>query len=341
MNEKTDDIILAFESSADETSAAVVKNGNTILSNVVATQIASHQRFGGIVPEVASRHHLEWINRVTEEALTKAGINDPERQLSAVAATYGPGLVGSLLVGLMAGKTFAMVHHLPFIAVNHLAGHISAANFVKATVYPALAIMVSGGHTELLWMEKENTFQIIGTTLDDAAGEAFDKVGRILGLKYPAGKEIQEMAGHGKAVIKFPIAHTEDDFDFSFSGLKSSVLNYVHHHEQVSEEFNRNDVAASFQKAVVEAITKKSRLAIEKFQPKQLLLGGGVAANLALRTAFENLSKEYKIELTEAPIKLSGDNAAMIGAAAYLNYKQRLFAPLDLNVDPSLNFARM
>ncbi|VDK14640.1 tRNA N6-adenosine threonylcarbamoyltransferase {ECO:0000255/HAMAP-Rule:MF_01445} [Oenococcus sicerae] len=341
MTDSHDNLILAFESSADETSASVVKNGHIILSNIVATQIASHQRFGGIVPEVASRHHLEWIDRVTQEALMQAHITDPETQLSAVAATFGPGLVGSLLIGLMAGKTFAMVHNLPFIGVNHLAGHISAANFVKATVYPAIAIMVSGGHTELVWMAKENVFQIIGTTLDDAAGEAFDKVGRILGLKYPAGKEMQEMAQKGHADIHFPIAHTEADFDFSFSGLKSAVLNYVHHEKQLDRTINKNDVAASFQKAVIEAIIEKVTLAIEKFQPQQLLLGGGVAANLALRCAVEDLAMKYQLVLTEAPIELSGDNAAMIGAAAFLAYKQKHFSGLDLNVDPSLNFTRM
>ncbi|MCV3296686.1 tRNA (adenosine(37)-N6)-threonylcarbamoyltransferase complex transferase subunit TsaD [Oenococcus kitaharae] len=341
MTAKQDNLILAFESSADETSAAVVKNGHEILSNIVATQIASHQRFGGIVPEVASRHHLEWINRVTKEALQEASITNPAAQLSAVAATYGPGLVGSLLIGLMAGKTFAMVHGLPFIAVNHLAGHISAANFVQPTSYPAMAVMVSGGHTELLWMAKENSFQIIGTTLDDAAGEAFDKVGRILGLNYPAGKEMQEMAAKGQANIHFPIAHTENTFDFSFSGLKSSVLNYVHHADQLSEQINKNDVAASFQKAVVEAIIEKTEAAIQVFQPVQLLLGGGVAANLALRTAIEHLAQTYHLKLTEAPISLAGDNAAMIGAAAYLNFKAGRFSGLDLNTDPSLNFSRM
>ncbi|WP_439426218.1 tRNA (adenosine(37)-N6)-threonylcarbamoyltransferase complex transferase subunit TsaD [Oenococcus alcoholitolerans] len=340
-NSKKDIYILAFESSADETSAAVVKNGNKILSNVVATQIASHQRFGGIVPEVASRHHLEWINRVADQALKQAGITDPKAQLDAVAATYGPGLVGSLLVGLMAGKTFAAVYDLPFIGVNHLAGHISAANFVKATVYPALAVMVSGGHTELVWMKKKNSFEIIGTTLDDAAGEAFDKVGRIMGLQYPAGKDIQDMAAKGKENIDLPIAHTDNDFDFSFSGLKSAVLNYVHHHQQVDQEYDRNDLAASFQKAVVKAIYDKTKLAIEEFSPKQLLLGGGVAANIALRRSMEKLAKEYGLDLTEAPIELSGDNAAMIGAAAYLNFQDGIFSDLSLNAEPSLNFPVM
>ena len=332
-------LILAFESSADETSASVIKNGNKILSNVVATQIASHQRFGGIVPEVASRHHLEWINKVLNQALSEANVKDPQKELSAVAATYGPGLVGSLLVGLMAGKTFAMIYNLPFIGVNHLAGHISCANFVKSTRYPALAIMVSGGHTELVWMERENSFKIIGATLDDAVGEAFDKVGRVLGLNYPAGKEIQEMAKKGKPKIPFPIAHTDNYFNFSFSGLKSSVINYIHHHKQINKPINKFDIAASFQKAAVSAIIERSEKAIKKFHPRQIILGGGVAANLLLRKELRALSKKNNLELIESPISLSGDNAAMIGAAAYLNFKDKKFSSLSLNADPSLNFS--
>ncbi|MDR2660886.1 MAG: tRNA (adenosine(37)-N6)-threonylcarbamoyltransferase complex transferase subunit TsaD [Lactobacillaceae bacterium] len=336
--EKENNLIVAFESSADETSVAVVKNGNEVLSNIVATQINSHQRFGGIVPEVASRHHLEWINKVLELALKKANIDDPKKQITAVGATYGPGLVGSLLVGLMAGKTFAMVNDLPFIGVNHLAGHILAANFNKKIIYPALALMVSGGHTELVLMPSENKFEVIGETLDDAAGEAFDKIGRVMGLKYPAGKEIQELAKQGNNNISFPIAHTQGEFDFSFSGLKSAVINYLHKAEQKNESINKNDLLSSFQQAVIDALIEKTDLALSKFKVKMLLVGGGVAANELLRNSILNIANKYDVELNLVPMQFAGDNAAMIGAAAYVNFKHNEFSNLKLDTNPSLDF---
>lgn len=338
MERKKNITILAFESSADETSVAVVKNGNEVLANVVATQINSHQRFGGIVPEVASRHHLEWINTVLDEALKKANITDPAKQIDAVAATFGPGLVGSLLVGLMAGKTFAQIYDLPFIGVNHLSGHISAANFNMPIEYPALSLMVSGGHTELVLMEKENDFQIIGETLDDAAGEAFDKIGRVMGLKYPAGKEIQELAKLGENNIDFPIAHTEGEMDFSFSGLKSAVINYLYKAEQQKTEINKNDVLASFQSAVVNALIQKTKIAVSEYDVKQIILAGGVAANQLLRTEIEKLATEYNLNFNLVPLNYTGDNAAMIGAAAYLEYKSGNFSDLSLDTKPNLDF---
>lgn len=236
--EKNQNLILAFESSCDETSVAVIENGNKILSNIVATQIKSHKRFGGVVPEVASRHHIEQITLCIADALEEAGVTYDD--LDAVAVTYGPGLVGSLLVGVTAAKMIAFAHDLPLIPVNHMAGHIYAANFAGEIKFPALALLVSGGHTELVYLAGPNDFKIIGETRDDAAGEAYDKVGRVLGLAYPAGKEIDELAHKGKDTFAFPRAmEKEDNYDFSFSGLKSAFINTVHHADQVKEPWIR------------------------------------------------------------------------------------------------------
>ena len=330
--------IIAFESSADETSVAVVEDGHIVLSNSVATQINSHQRFGGIVPEVASRHHIEWITRVLDDALKQAQVTPSE--LDAVAVTYGPGLVGSLLVGLMGAKTFALAHDLPIIPVNHLAGHISAANFNQPIIYPAMALMVSGGHTELVLMKTENKFEVLGETRDDAAGESFDKVGRLLKLPYPAGKTIDEMAHRGKATIKFPTAMAhEDNYDFSFSGLKSAVINYVHHAEQKQETINQDDLATSFQNAVVDALIGRTERALRHYPVKSFVLAGGVAANSQLREALTTLLNDFNDTVfIPVPVVYTGDNAAMIGAAGYWNYKQNIYADLDLNTDAGLDF---
>ncbi|MFC4761090.1 tRNA (adenosine(37)-N6)-threonylcarbamoyltransferase complex transferase subunit TsaD [Fructobacillus durionis] len=330
--------LIAFESSADETSVAVVKDGKEVLSNAVATQINSHQRFGGIVPEVASRHHLEWITKTLDIAMDESGLQ-PE-DIDGVAVTYGPGLVGSLLVGLMGAKTFAMAHNLPIIPVNHLAGHIAAANFNKPIEYPAIALMVSGGHTELVLMTEENSFEILGETYDDAAGESYDKVGRLMGLNYPAGKAIDELAAQGQVTIDFPqaMAH-EAGYDFSFSGLKSAVINQVHNAEQRGEEINKADLAASFQAAVIKALIERTRRALTDFPVKSLVLAGGVAANSGLRAALTELIQEFpETGFIPVPKQYTGDNAAMIGAAGYWNYKDGIFADLDLNTHPGLDF---
>lgn len=330
--------LIAFESSADETSVAVVKDGKEVLSNAVATQINSHQRFGGIVPEVASRHHLEWITKTLDIAMDESGLK-PE-DIDGVAVTYGPGLVGSLLVGLMGAKTFAMAHNLPIIPVNHLAGHIAAANFNKPIEYPAIALMVSGGHTELVLMTEENSFEILGETYDDAAGESYDKVGRLMGLNYPAGKAIDELAAQGKVTIDFPqaMAH-EAGYDFSFSGLKSAVINQVHNAEQRGEEIDKADLAASFQAAVIKALIERTRRALTDFPVKSLVLAGGVAANSGLRAALTDLIQEFpETDFIPVPKQYTGDNAAMIGAAGYWNYKDGIFADLDLNTHPGLDF---
>ena len=272
------ELILAIESSCDETSVAVIKNGDTILSNIVASQIKSHQRFGGVVPEVASRHHVEQITLCLEEALKQAEVT-PE-DLSAVAVTYGPGLVGALLIGLSAAKAFAWAHGLPLLPVNHMAGHIYAARFVKPLTFPLLALLVSGGHTELVYMTEDGSFEIIGETRDDAAGEAYDKVGRVLGLSYPSGKEIDRLAHLGEDTYHFPRAMIhEDNFDFSFSGLKSAFINFVHNAQQRGETLDEANLAASFQASVVEVLVTKTIRACKTYPVNQLIVAGGVAAN--------------------------------------------------------------
>lgn len=340
MAERT--LILAFETSCDETSVAVVENGTKILSNVVATQIDSHQRFGGVVPEVASRHHIEWITRCVDQALDESGVGYDD--IAAVAVTYGPGLVGSLLVGVTAAKVIAWAHHLPLVPVNHMAGHLYAARYVGEFMYPQMALLVSGGHTELVYMPKEHEYEIIGETRDDAAGEAYDKIGRVLGVNYPAGKTIDEWAAKGHDTFKFPRAmEKEANYDFSFSGLKSAFINTVHNADQRGEQLDKYDLAASFQQSVVDVLAEKTMRALDRYPVKQLILAGGVAANHGLRTRLDHDMAKYhpEVGMLQAPLKLCGDNAAMIGAAGYINYRNGDRAGWDLNAVPSLMFKRM
>lgn len=337
MNET--ELILAIESSCDETSVAVIENGEKILSNIVASQINSHKRFGGVVPEVASRHHVEQITICIEEALAEANIRTED--LTAVAVTYGPGLVGALLIGLSAAKAFAWANELPLLPINHMAGHIYAARLVQPLEFPLMALLVSGGHTELVYMAENGSFKIIGETRDDAAGEAYDKVGRVLGLNYPSGKEIDELAHHGQDTYNFPRAMIkEDNFDFSFSGLKSAFINLTHNVEQREEQLDRNDLAASFQASVVEVLVTKTIKACKAYPVKQLIVAGGVAANRGLREAMtEAIEKELpEMTLIVPPLRLCGDNAAMIGAAAHVELQKKHFANMALNADPSLAF---
>lgn len=332
-------LILAIESSCDETSVAVVEDGRKILANIVASQVKSHQRFGGVVPEVASRHHVEEITMCIEEALIEAEVEPDD--LSGVGVTYGPGLVGALLIGISAAKTFAWAHDLPLIPVNHMAGHIYAANFVEPLQFPLMALLVSGGHTELVYMKETGSFDIVGETRDDAAGEAYDKVGRVLGLSYPSGKEIDELAHQGQDTYHFPRAMIkEDNYDFSFSGLKSSFINTVHNAEQREEQLSTKDLAASFQASVIDVLTEKTIRACKEYPIKQLVMAGGVAANQGLR---ERLTKEVTKELPGVtfivpPLRLCGDNAAMIGAAAFIEAEKGHLADYHLNADPSLTF---
>ncbi|MCD2257505.1 tRNA (adenosine(37)-N6)-threonylcarbamoyltransferase complex transferase subunit TsaD [Agrilactobacillus fermenti] len=337
----TNELILAIESSCDETSVAVVRDGQTILSNIIATQINSHKRFGGVVPEVASRHHVEAILVAAQDALDEAQVTYDD--LQAVAVTVGPGLVGALLIGISAAKAISFAHSLPLIPVNHMAGHIYAARLVHELTYPLMALLVSGGHTELVYLRAPGEFEIIGDTRDDAAGEAYDKIGRVLGVPYPAGKTIDAMAHEGKDTFDFPRAMLqEDNLDFSFSGLKSAFINTVHHAEQKQEALLKNDLAASFQASVIDVLVGKTIKALQQYPVKQLVVAGGVAANQGLR---EQLAAHLaaagldQVEVIFPPLRLCGDNGAMIGAAAHVALqKHEPFADLTLNADPSLSF---
>lgn len=337
MEREMEMFILAIESSCDETSAAVIQDGRIVKSNIVASQIKSHERFGGVVPEIASRHHVEFITLIIEEAMKEAEVDFND--LSAVAVTQGPGLVGALLIGISAAKAIALAHDLPLIPVNHLAGHIYASNLVGSMTFPLLALVVSGGHTELVYMAEDGQYEVVGETRDDAAGEAYDKVGRVLDLPYPAGKVIDQMADQGQDTFHFPRAMLqEDNYDFSFSGLKSAFINTVHNAKQKGVALDANDLAASFQAAVVEILVEKTIRAAKDYQVKQVILAGGVAANSGLRTHLKNRMKAELpgLDLLIPPISLCGDNAAMIGAAGTIAYRKGDFGQLDLNAKPGL-----
>lgn len=308
-------LVLAVETSCDETSVAVVRNGREVLSNVVASQIAIHQQFGGVVPEVASRKHVEWITLAFEEALKQAGISVTD--LDAVAVTKGPGLIGALLVGINAAKAFAYAHDLPLVGVHHIAGHIYANHIVRPMAFPLIALVVSGGHTELVYMKDHYDFKMLGETLDDAAGEAYDKVARVLGLPYPGGPHIDRLAQEGQDVFHLPRAMLDqDNFHFSFSGLKTHVMNLVHQAKQRGETIRKEDLAASFQACVIDILVEKTLKAIENYPVKQLLIAGGVAANRGLRKRLEDEMKKYPhVELSIPPLAYCTDNAAMIGVS--------------------------
>lgn len=330
--------ILGIESSCDETGVAIVVDGHDMRSNIVATQIKSHMRFGGVVPEIASRHHVEQITQLINLALEKADMTFED--IDAIAVTKGPGLVGSLLIGITAAKTLAFVHEKPLIGVNHMAGHIYANQIVHPIHFPALALVVSGGHTELVYIPQDGQYQKIGDTRDDAVGEAFDKVGRLLGIPYPGGKKMDEMARKGQDIYAYPRPMiAEDNFDFSFSGLKSAVINHLHQAEQKGESLDPNGVAASFQAAAVEVLVEKTKRALIQYPVKQLLLAGGVAANSGLRKGLTEALATLKdeVELVCPPLKLCGDNGAMIAAAAYTLYKAKDFSDLDLDAQPSID----
>ncbi len=313
--------ILAIESSCDETAAAVVEQGRIVKSNVISTQIPLHTLYGGVVPEIASRKHIERINQVIREALRQADCTLDD--IDAVGVTYGPGLVGALLVGLSAAKAICFARDLPLIGVHHIEGHISA-NYIQdpQLAPPFLCLVVSGGHTHLVEVEDYGVYRILGRTRDDAAGEAFDKVARAIGLGYPGGPKIEQAAKEGDPLaIPFPVAKVSGGpFDFSFSGLKSAVLNYLHGAQQRGERIDTNDVAASFQKAVIDALAGRAAAAIDELGAKKFALAGGVAANGALREAMRQACRERDVAFYYPEPLLCTDNAAMIGAAAYYEY---------------------
>lgn len=333
-----DRLILAIETSCDETSVAVLRNDAELLSNVIASQIASHQRFGGVVPEVASRHHVEVITACIEEALLEAEVTAED--LTAVAVTYGPGLVGALLVGISAAKAFAWANGLPLIPVNHMAGHLMAVRAVKELEFPLLALLVSGGHTELVYVSEAGDYKIVGETRDDAVGEAYDKVGRVMGLPYPAGRVIDELAHEGQDIYDFPRAMIkEDNLEFSFSGLKSAFINLYHNAQQKGETLSNTDLSASFQACVLDILMAKTKKALEQYPVKTLVVAGGVAANQGLR---ERLAAEITdVEVIIPPLRLCGDNAGMIALAAVSEYNKENLAGWDLNAKPSLAFENL
>ena len=335
--QKKDVLILAIETSCDETAAAVVKNGREVLSNTIYTQIKLHTMFGGVVPEIASRKHIENINPVIRKALEDAGVTLDD--IDAIGVTYGPGLVGALLVGVAEAKAIAFAKNKPLVGVHHIEGHISA-NYVenKELEPPFVALVVSGGHTHLVKVNDYGEYEIVGRTRDDAAGEAFDKVARAIGLGYPGGPKIDKLAKEGNPdAIEFPRAHVDDaPYDFSFSGIKSAVLNYINSANMQGKEINRADVAASFQKAVVDALVSRAvRLAKECGMDK-LAIAGGVASNSALRAAIQEECTKNNIRFYSPSPILCTDNAAMIGAAAYYEYIKGVRHGYDLNAIPNL-----
>lgn len=321
--------ILAIESSCDETSVAIVKNGCEDIATVIATQISTHANYGGVVPEIASRMHIENITIVIEEALFKAHMKMEE--IDAIAVTYGPGLIGSLLVGLMAAKTLAYIYHKPLVPVHHIAGHIYANNLEKSMKFPLLALVVSGGHTELVLMKEDYSFEKIGGTLDDAVGEAYDKVARIMGLPYPGGPLIDKLAFEGKDNYPLPLPLDDNSYNFSFSGLKSAVINLVHNERQRGKDVQKEDLVTSFQNRVVEILTKKTLKALKEYHINNLILAGGVAANKGLRNKLKQICSDNNIELTIPNMRYCTDNATMIGAAGYYAYKLGRIADLNLN----------
>jgi N6-L-threonylcarbamoyladenine synthase len=334
---KKDQWIMGIETSCDETAVAIIKNGREIAANVVASQIESHKRFGGVVPEIASRHHVEQMTIVIEEALKEADLTLPE--LDAIAVTEGPGLVGALLIGVNAAKALAFAHNIPLVPVHHIAGHIYANRLVKELTFPLLSLVVSGGHTELVYMKEQGHFEVIGETRDDAAGEAYDKVARTLKLPYPGGPHIDRLAQEGSDTLNLPRAWLEEgSYDFSFSGLKSAVINTVHNAEQRGEIIAPEDLAASFQESVIEVLVKKTVKATEEYKVKQVLLAGGVAANKGLRKALEEaFSTKSDIDLVIPPLNLCTDNAAMIAAAGSIMFDKGIRADLSLNANPGLD----
>ena len=329
--------ILAIESSCDETAAAVIEDEHIVLSNVVATQIDVHKQYGGVIPEIASRIHIENISMVINECLKKAGVKMED--IDAVAFTQGPGLIGSLHVGVQAAKTLAWAFHKPLVPVHHIAGHIYANRLVSELHFPLMALVVSGGHTELIYMKDEWSFEVLGTTQDDAIGEAFDKVGRVLGLPYPGGVYIDKLSKQGKNIYKLPKPRPEKELDFSFSGLKSGVLQFIKRMERNQESFKPEDLACSFQETAISCLLERADKALAQYEVKQFVLAGGVAANSALREHVCNdLQKKYpQVECIIPPLSCCTDNAAMIGVAGSIAYRHGVRAKFDISADPGLD----
>lgn len=327
--------ILGIESSCDETSCSIVKNGREEIATSTSTQISIHENFGGVVPEIASREHVKNITFVIEDCLKKA--NMTIENVDAIAVTYGPGLIGSLLVGLEAAKTLSFVYNKPLVPVHHIAGHIYANSLVEEFKFPLLALVVSGGHTELIKMEEHLKFEKLGGTLDDAIGECYDKVARVIGLSYPGGPKLDKLAHTGKNTYQLPTPLNDDSYNFSFSGLKSAVINLVHKEKQNNKEINQADLACSFQTVAINSIINKTKKALVNEKISNLIVAGGVAANQQLREEVEKLSKELNINYSIPPLKFCTDNAAMIATAGYYLYQKGIRADYNLNAISSVN----
>jgi N6-L-threonylcarbamoyladenine synthase len=327
--------ILAIESSCDETACAVVEDGTKILSNIVSSQINVHTQYGGVVPEVASRIHVENISTVITEAVKKADVTMDD--IDAIAYTQGPGLIGSLHVGVQAAKTLAWEFHKPLLPLHHITGHIYANHFVSELEFPLMALVVSGGHTQLVWMKNDWDFKVLGTTRDDAIGEAYDKVARVLGLGYPGGPVVDKMAKSGKPHYTLPTPKTANPYDFSFSGLKTAVLQLCAREEKKGNPIVPEDICYAFQETALGSMVNKTIAAVEEYQPKMIVLAGGVAANSRLRAMMtDRMASHPETKLVIPPMYCCTDNAAMIGAAGYVAYQHKCFGGFDAAADPGL-----
>ena len=326
--------ILGIESSCDETSFSIVKNGCVEISTAVSSQIDIHKDYGGVVPEIASRAHVKNVTFVLEECLSKANMTIED--IDAIAVANGPGLIGSLLVGLETAKTLSWLYNKPLIPVHHIAGHIYANNLVKKMEFPLISLVISGGHTELVYMKEDYSFEKLGGTLDDAVGECYDKVGKIMDINYPAGPKVDKLAHTGSHTYNLPIPLDDDSYNFSFSGLKSAVINLVHNEEQRGNIINKENLACSFQDVVCEILTKKTIRALNEYNVKNLILAGGVSANMGIRERFKEICELRGINYTFPDIKYCTDNAAMVAAAGYFAYKKGRRADLSLNAYSSL-----
>ena len=323
-----DTYILGIESSCDETSVSIVKNGCEEIATVILSQMDTHSSYGGVVPEIASRMHVENITIVIEECLNKANMTMEE--IDAIAVTHGPGLIGCLLIGVGAATTLSYIYNKPLVPVHHIAGHIYANNLVSKMEFPLIALVVSGGHTDLIYMEDDYKFKKIGGTLDDAVGECYDKVARVINVPYPGGPLVDKLSYEGNDTYPLPLPLDDDSYNFSFSGIKSAVINLVHNETQRGNKIRKEDIACSFQNRVVEILSKKTMKALREYNVKNLIIAGGVSANSGIRNKFTELCQKNDINLTIPNIKYCTDNAAMIAAAGYFAYKKGIRADIDL-----------
>ncbi len=330
--------ILAIESSCDETSMSIIKDGTMDLATTIASQIDTHKLYGGVVPEIASRQHIEAITIVLDETLKKANLTMDN--IDAIAVTYGPGLIGSLLVGLIAAKTLAFIYNKPLIPVHHITGHIYANNINNKLNFPLIALVISGGHTEIILMKNHFEFEKIGGTVDDAVGECYDKVARILNLPYPGGPNVDKLAKQGQDTYNLPLPLNDSSYNFSFSGLKSAVINLAHNEKQKGNEINKENLACSFQNRVVTILTKKTMKALKEYNINNLIIAGGVAANQAIRNSLIEECQKNNIEINIPEFIYCTDNAAMIGAAAYYLYQNNVTADLNLKAKATGDFKK-